>query len=284
MRLVLALLPIVMWSGLLISTAAQNQQHAFMKHAQVEHQQGRAIVMADDPRPLWQAIVAVREEYGWIVSYEDAPIISPVDLVDNSAPSWRAAHPNEKGYMIPRGREFSSTFSDIGRPLGADGEQQVLQKLIADYNVSGNPGKYRLRKDGPERYFVIAEYANNAGGHEEAVKPVLDTAIFLPSATRSAQETVGVILQELSRASGVEVICTGAPTSTLGRAQVTIGGTAAPARTWLLATFAASGRPMLWDLMFEPNDRHYHINIYIASRAVTGPKGQRWLMPVDASN
>jgi hypothetical protein len=37
----------------------------------VEHSANSATVVANNPRPLWMAVVALRHEYGWLIDYED---------------------------------------------------------------------------------------------------------------------------------------------------------------------------------------------------------------------
>src|SRR5713226_1423210 len=45
----------------------------FMESAVVEHRGTFATVTASDPRPLLQAVTALREEYGWVIDFEDPP-------------------------------------------------------------------------------------------------------------------------------------------------------------------------------------------------------------------
>jgi hypothetical protein len=65
--------------------AYSGQQRRFSQRAVVTHPStrgGHATLEANDPRALWQAIYAFRQEYGVLVDYEDAPITNPADLTD----------------------------------------------------------------------------------------------------------------------------------------------------------------------------------------------------------
>ena len=90
MRLTVTLFATVLFFTEVYGQQVQSQSH-FMRRAMVEHHAGSATVVANDPRPLFQAITAVREEYGWVVDYEEPPYFSKYDLVDTTDPAWRAA-------------------------------------------------------------------------------------------------------------------------------------------------------------------------------------------------
>jgi len=50
--------------------------------------------------------MAVSEEYGWLIDFEDLPYYSSYDLVDDTDPAWRAAHPGAKGSTAQQGAAF----------------------------------------------------------------------------------------------------------------------------------------------------------------------------------
>jgi hypothetical protein len=120
----------------------------------VQHTGAAGTLTSNDPRPLTQAIETISQEYGWIVDFEDPPYRSHFDLVDATDPKWRATHPNEKGAMRISGGLFQSSFPEPST-ISDNAEEQVLQKLVADYNSSGNPGKFVVRKQAEDRYAVI---------------------------------------------------------------------------------------------------------------------------------
>ena len=46
----------------------------FMLHGIVQHNGTSATVIASSPRPLYQAILAVSFEYGWVVDFRGSPV------------------------------------------------------------------------------------------------------------------------------------------------------------------------------------------------------------------
>ncbi|MGH9604738.1 MAG: hypothetical protein ACRD3N_03450, partial [Terracidiphilus sp.] len=116
----------------------------------IVYSNGSATVAVNDPAPLAQAIIGVREEYGWVVDYEDPPWQSG-DLHDVSPAAWHAAHPGRRGSMEPDGGAFQSTYAVCPDMWGSASEElQVLNKIVSDYNASGNPGRFivRVQTDG----------------------------------------------------------------------------------------------------------------------------------------
>jgi hypothetical protein len=119
---------------------------SFMSAALIQHHETAGTLTANDPRPLMQAVEAMGQEYGWIVDFEDPQYRSHFDLVDDTDPTWRANHPNAKGMVRVSGGLFQSTFPEPST-ISENVEEKVLQKLVADYNASGNPRQIR----GPQR-------------------------------------------------------------------------------------------------------------------------------------
>jgi hypothetical protein len=81
-----------------------------MENAQVRHLADSITVSANDARPLAQAVTALSEEFGWAIDFEDPPYYSKYDLVDDTVPQWRAAHPNTKGVTVIAGDTFQTQF------------------------------------------------------------------------------------------------------------------------------------------------------------------------------
>src|SRR5580658_4931503 len=84
----------------------------YFERARIQHGDSGTTVIANASRPLFQAIDAVRLEYGWQINWESAPCYSRFDVVDNTDPKWRAAHPNEKGVTRQDGGFFTATFPE----------------------------------------------------------------------------------------------------------------------------------------------------------------------------
>ena len=75
---------------------AQSTEHPkYMDHAIIKHGTSGATVVANYSVPLFQAISAIREEYGWVVNWEDAPCYSQFDTFEYVSPK-RENHSNSK--------------------------------------------------------------------------------------------------------------------------------------------------------------------------------------------
>jgi hypothetical protein len=67
---------------------------------------------------------AVLQEYGWAIDYEDSPYQSSLEVVDATAPSWKASHPNGPWAFTIRGGEFRTGYSEPAEIVGAGVKDQ----------------------------------------------------------------------------------------------------------------------------------------------------------------
>ena len=106
-----------------IQQQRQERHSRYKENAEVHHLDNTASISANSPRPLAQAVTALSEEYAWAIDFEDPPYHSKYDLVDDTAPEWRAAHPTAKGVTVIAGDGFQTQFPktpDTGTPQGED--------------------------------------------------------------------------------------------------------------------------------------------------------------------
>ncbi|MGC1484707.1 MAG: hypothetical protein WA789_13010 [Candidatus Acidiferrum sp.] len=257
---------------------------SFMSAAVIQHTGVSETLTADFPRPLSQAIETISQEYGWIVDFEDPHYISHFDLVDCTDPTWRASHPNEKGALRVSGGFFQSNFPEPSTISAGDPEEQVLQKLVADYNASGNPGKFVVRTEAEGRYAIIGVSRKDENGRDEAVNAPLDTPISFPVQQRDARATLNLIVDSVTANSGVKVYLgmTGLSSNPLQEATVTIGGSNVPARTLLMQALdgVSSESPHFrgifeWESLFNADMNAYYLNLRSATKSVTDSNGRK---------
>lgn len=267
----------VMLTGM--SVCAQ-QEKSYLPHAVLRRQNGSVTVTANDPRPLWQAIARVRKEYGWVVDYEEPAWRNSADLRDISPAAWHTAHPGRTGFLVPAGGAFHSAYTETADMWSSSSsELQVLEGIISDYNASGNPGQFVVRAQSDGGYAVLGVETGGSGLSASAGS-VLDTPISLTTVTRTAENTVSLILSALSANIGTPVGSGYAPLNLLHQSQVDIGGSGVPARNLLMQLFQAMGMKMCWDLWWEPNMQSFLLRIRPAVRALPGVFGGRRLVPV----
>jgi len=258
---------------------------SFVKAGVVRHNGVTGTLTANDPRPLMQAVEAISQEYGWIVDFEDPPYRSSFDLVDDTDPTWRANHPNAKGVTRVSGGLFQSSFPEPSSiSSSGDAQEQILQNLVADYNASGNPGKFVVRKESEGRYAVIGVSRKDESGKDESVSTLLDTRISIPMQQRDARITLQLIVDTLSANTGVKVVLgtIGLSSDPLEEAELTIGGSNVPARTLLLQALdgVSSTSPhfrgiFVWNFLFDADKNVYWLHLRTVTKTVTDANGRQ---------
>ena len=273
-------LALTIFAAFLLSTAALtqvlNQNPHFQDRAEIRHGANSATVVANSPRPLEQAVQGVSEEYGWTVDFEDPPYFSSKDVVDATAPAWRAQHPNAKGVTLIKGGAFQSQFPEHpgAAPSNKD-EEAVLNKLAADYNQSGNPGKFSVRREGPDRFAIIPMGVTDETGTTKDVQPILDTPISIPQQSRDGIATLQAILSELSSQSGTSVEPGLIPVNLFSRINGVFGGPGVPARTLLQQVMSATGQKLYWKLLYDTDGKRYFLNLLPVQQAQYDAFGNR---------
>src|SRR5260221_1899134 len=158
--------------------ARQARRSRYMENAEVRHLADSITVTANDARPLAQAVTALSEEFGWAIDFEDPAYYSKYDLVDDTAPQWRDAHPIARGVTVIAGGTFQTQFPETSGTGGSPAEEEhILDTVVSDYNASTNPGRFSVRNEGDGRFAVVGTYVKDENGQDQAVSPILDTPI-----------------------------------------------------------------------------------------------------------
>ena len=251
--------------------------------AVIEHKTtGSAVVKVIAPRPLHDVISALNDEYGWAINYEDAPYDSDFELIDSTDSKWRASHPNAPGFRIPAGGFFQCEYEEGTMLTTSAGKEEVLRRIISEYNRSGNPGKFIVRAGEDGRLSVIGTKVRGANTNDREIVPILDTLISIPTEQRSADETVEIILKALSEKSGMKVENFGIADNLLIQTKTIVGGENISARNLLLKTLNATKRTYIWSLLYDANsDTFYALNTRIAARVERKKDGTKSLQPID---
>ncbi len=153
-----------------------------------------------DP-PLAAAILAINQEYGWDINYEDAPTVNASELVDNFA-EFHRTHPGfhediQDGYSR-KVQPFRSSFSEFDEHHADKGS--VLEKVIRDYNASTNPGKFRLERTMRGGYVVVGSKYKSESGSEVEYTPILSCSISLYIPPSDLHDALELVVDQVNKA------------------------------------------------------------------------------------
>ena len=229
-------------------------------------------------------MTAVSEEYGWKVHYEDPPYQGNHDLeVMNVSPEIARLHPGLVFRRIATGT-FKSTYpEDVNIRSSPDEEGRVLDKIVSDYNHATNPGGFVVSRQPDGSYAVIGNAVRDDLGNTQPIEAMLDTRVSVATQTRTAAQTLDVIVQALSERRVDFKIGVGIYSDNLFvNSQVTVGGQNIPARTLLLQCINATRQQLAWRLLFDVNSRMYYLSVLGVARAEYDAFGGRKLIAVDS--
>ncbi len=165
-----------------------------------------------------------------------------------------------------------------------------MQKLVADYNSSGNPGKFIVRTQAEGRYAVIGVSRRDDSGKNQSINAPLDTAISIPVQQRDARATLQLIVDSVTANSGVKVYLgmTGLSSDPLQDSELTIGGSNVPARTLLLQALEGVSttsphfrKIFVWEFLFDADMNAYYLNLRTATKTTTDANGRQVVQFID---
>lgn len=249
--------------------------------AEISHSGTTAHSSAFNGRPLDETVLALSEEYGWQVDYEDPQYDPGSEIIDADDPATRALHPDRPRIMIPNGGGFDVSYSE---PTGSNrelSESHVLQSVVAAYNQTTNPGRFFLENEPGGRIAVVGVSKSLGSTPETQNNTFLSTRISLPIAQRSLGATIQAILNTVIKATNIQAAIGSGPTPLFMQTMITVGGTDVTARDLLRQSLDQSGRTWLWSMLFEPTYGTYYLNVLPVTEAVVDTKGARHLVSVD---
>jgi hypothetical protein len=179
----------------------------------------------DETRPLMKLTSELEQRYGYLVTYEDAPV--PKEAVftekrrigpDYSYPVWKPVTfhvdarlpvaPAASGSQQPTASDAPAPLGQI-RPLGPT----VIDPLIEEYNSSGNPGQFKVIYDGDYAHVVPAGFLQ--AGRLVAFEPVLSTQIGVNLQFGTCWDLLNGLVDEVQQARNVKIMIWVAPASPL---------------------------------------------------------------------
>ena len=118
--------------------------------------------------------------------------------------------------------------------------KEVLQKVIADYDNSRNPGKFALLEEGGGRFAVVG----TAAGAGQTAIGVLDSLITVDIKNTNGSWALEKICNSLTASSGVQVRLLTYPLNIFVQTRITLQAENKPARDVLRAVFAQTSQKL----------------------------------------
>ncbi len=238
-------------------------QGSYSKQATISESAGKIRLVANDSRPLAQALDALQQKYGWRVNYEDPQYISKLDVIEPKGTQDKSSHPDGQ-HRVPAGGNFVVEFAGGPAPNAVPDEQKTLQLLIDAYDRSDNPGRFELRKDKDRQepvFDVIGTAAHDSQGKIAQQQVLLDALITLAPQERTFSDTIDLICQDIADKSHVKITLGIHPLG-LDRTNVTVGGKELAARSYLFRAMDSTSRKLVWRLLYDPESDSYFLNIH----------------------
>lgn len=221
------------------------------RHAALEFDGDHALKLSvTGSWPAQQIVTRLRREYGWVVDMEQAP----QDARFLMRMSDGKPHPAMRTVVVKIPRPADQSVAE---------EKIVLDGLAKGLSENGEAVE-AVRNGSGVRYDLIP----TGGG----APPLLSTTIRLPVKTRSVEDTVTDILEQVHLVTGQPIVQGGMLDSALMLTQVTVGGEL-PARTLLAQALDALLLADVWLLTFDPYEETYAFALDVAVKESTGPSG-----------
>jgi hypothetical protein len=149
---------------------------------------GQETVSVNDGRPVALAAEMLEKKYGSIITYEDPRYTHESELVDVTESVRRDLDQFKPGQaprvFVAKGGELTFNYAIDPVSKKPVDSAVVVQQLLDAYALAGNPGVFRLDRDG-KRLHIVAIAARNNDGILVSRKSVLDVSITLQAQKRT---------------------------------------------------------------------------------------------------
>jgi hypothetical protein len=231
------------------------------------------------PRPLMGLCAELREKYGLLITYEDAPYdpaneldteIIPRNGAKSLTPKWKPItfHITPD---LPTLSERAASLS-LNRQLDPNQALAAAQDLVNQYNQSGNPGHFSVTQDG--QYLHIQQMTRIVDGRMQPFDPISATVLSWQPKPESCQQLIGDLSDALAQARGFGVAEGSVPTGSLLMHKCSVASNSPAAGEVLQAIIAglsvspsagsqisSSPYAYTWDLVYDPNWNKYFLSL-----------------------
>ena len=231
----------------------------FRQDARIESSSSTITVTAASPRPMAQAARALAQRYGWIVDYED-PVYSKQESREVTDPAWRRTHPRERGAFDPSGGEFIAQIKS--GPTATPNEYEVLNALVRQYNMTENPGFFKLSSG------LNGRFTLEGRSRTESSRPkIFLEENFTPGTQQQlASSALEALVNQCSAASKPPVSLGAVAINVLSQSSVLGVEGKMLCRTGLERILASTNYALEYELNYDISSEMYYLNVVIASK------------------
>ena len=230
-----------------------------------EVQAGDTLMLSIDATggaPLATVARVLERRHGMAITYEDPVFADPADL----APAAPALAGSSAGTLRQGVRSANVKLSYAVSPATGRPEDlaAIVRQAIGLHEGQGNPGRFRVERDGAVLHIIPAQVKDASGQWRDAT-PVLDTELDFPAADRNLEDTITLILQQVSQVSGVRVVSVQEPINVERRIPLRLGAARARARDLLTQAIGSLPKPSSWSLRYMPGGKRLALEIHSVS-------------------
>jgi hypothetical protein len=232
--------------------------------ASAQNTTGSTTMTAPNVRSLADILSRVQQMFLTPITFEEVPYQSAAELrsitvLRNGSPQVNVVNP-VTDFNVTLGQTDSSSYL-------------AAQSVLSAYKGAGRPGVYAVIQSN-NRVDVIPTQVLGANGSMQSVTPVMSQPVTFPPATRSIADTLQLLVDDVSRASGFKVLLLNAPGLPLET--VELGAAGQPARDVVATLATALKRPLSFQCLYDAGSQTYYLNVIaVAPDPVPGGPAQR---------
>ena len=225
-------------------------------------QQERDGLSVKNSRPVAAAIRVLETKFGGVITYEDPPWVNPEDLVDVTESVRRDLHQFAPGkaprVLVPRISELSVEFSR------SDPVEVVLRDVLSASEHVTSSATFRIEETNGMIH-VIPSSIKGATGETMTLQSILETPVQLPAQERNGMQMLEAWVDAVNANSKQQIVIGSAPLNLFLSSKDDAGIISQNARDALteILTRFGKGRKLSWQLLYDPGQRLYAINIHL---------------------
>jgi hypothetical protein len=220
----------------------------------------------DGPRALSQAVLILIQQYGYAVTYEDAPLTYSDDLQDmttqHHADLSYLKKPGAVREIAPVGETFTVHLPPPNSMNDPTDVAAVLRRMLKEHAASARGGRFRvLQADGV--FHIVPTDVRDIHGEWVSHGSLLETKISVPEMRRSGAQMLDVICKAVSAATQSQIVVGAIPLNAFASVQGVWSAKDEAAREFLWRVLNSGDRKYTWELDYDPAMHHYFLSVIL---------------------